>query len=505
MNALGYCRISDKDQSVYSLDSQKRTITEYCQRNGLNLIEVFTDDGESSYTFDRPDYAKLEAFIKKNKNVQYLIVYDLDRFSRNLAEALIKIKELQTKFGVKVLATTDSIDTDFTDPATFMMRAFKLMMAEGELHRIRARTKSGMLQAALSGRYVSRAPFGYENSRDAENKPLLLVDAEKAVIVRMIFKEFNSGHGIEEIKKMVRPLGFKLSGNSAIQHILQNPLYAGLIKVPAHKGKPETIQKAVHKAIVSESDFWNANAKLSGRNITRQKNEEVPLRGVMRCAECGKYMTAGNSKGRQKYYWYYLCSDHRKSFPATGAHRKMNEILDIFSFSQERIDWFKSELSKEISTHITDRGSIIAATEKALRQVQDKIAHAEEKHLLQPVSKHTYDKVMNRLRGQQVELERRLIELSAGEDDYFDRLKRLLPKLYDIRGTIEALDLHKQHEFFRLVFDNSLTYDGEVYRTAFLHPMFAHNELILKQKGLIIVDQSLSENSKSPISAPDRS
>jgi site-specific DNA recombinase len=505
MNALGYCRISDKDQSVYSIDSQKRTITEYCKRNNLNLVEIFTDEGESSYTFDRPDWEKLEAHLKKKKDIQYLIVYDLDRFSRNLAEALVKIKELQNKYDVKVLATTDSIDTDFADPSVFMMRAFKLMMAEGELHRIRQRTKSGMHQAALSGRYVSRAPWGFINTRDAEGKPLLIIDEERAIAIRLIFKEYNRGKGIEEIKKIITPLGFKLSGNSAIQHILSNPLYAGLIRVPAHKGNPETIQRAVHRGIVSEGEYWSAQEKLSAKKSTRQKNEEVPLRGVVRCHLCGNHMTAGNSKGRQKYYWYYLCPTHRKGFPAGDMHRKMNRILDLLSFDEETIERFKKDISENIKIHIGERSEIIARTTKYLRGVQDKISHAEEKHLLEPVSQATYNRVINKLRSQQVELERRLLELDLDEDQYWDQVKRLLPKLHDIRGTIESLDLVSQQAFIRLVFNDSYMYDGEVYRTTFLDPLFAHNALVLKEEGLLVIEQSSIKNARTPISAPDRS
>ncbi|WP_257668761.1 recombinase family protein [Parapedobacter tibetensis] len=55
---------------------------EYCKRNKVELASVFVDDGESSYTFDRPDYIALEKFIRQNKRqVKYLIVFDHDRFS----------------------------------------------------------------------------------------------------------------------------------------------------------------------------------------------------------------------------------------------------------------------------------------------------------------------------------------------------------------------------------------------------------------------------------------
>lgn len=64
--------------------------------NNVNVVEMFIDYGKKSYTFDRPDYIALEKFIKKHKNhVQYLVVLDHDRFSRNLPEALMKIEQLE--------------------------------------------------------------------------------------------------------------------------------------------------------------------------------------------------------------------------------------------------------------------------------------------------------------------------------------------------------------------------------------------------------------------------
>lgn len=47
MNAIGYIRISVKDQSVYSLEGQERSIRTYCTQHNLSLLNVFKDDGLS--------------------------------------------------------------------------------------------------------------------------------------------------------------------------------------------------------------------------------------------------------------------------------------------------------------------------------------------------------------------------------------------------------------------------------------------------------------------------
>src|SRR3546814_16885605 len=99
----------------------------------------------------------LEKFIRQNKReVKYLIILDHDRFSRNLAEALQKIEQLERKFGLKVLATNEPLDIDPSDPGVFIQRAFKYLMANHELFKIRKRARMGIdRQSVVEGKGVS--------------------------------------------------------------------------------------------------------------------------------------------------------------------------------------------------------------------------------------------------------------------------------------------------------------------------------------------------------------
>lgn len=486
--AVAYIRISIKDQSSYSLEGQERTIRDYCQRNELELIGLFKDDGESSYTFDRPDFKKLEAFLKKNPGVDYLVALDYDRFSRNLAEALMKIKELKTKFGIQVLATTDPFNTDFSDPSQFMMRAFKLMMAESELHRIRKRTKEGIYTAKLAGRAVNKAPYGYLNTKGADGKPTLAVDEEKALIVRRMFTAFIAGTPVEEIRKVVAPLGYKQAGSSAIQRILTNPLYAGLVKVPAYGDKPETLVDAIHPPIISKGQYWTAQGFLNEKKrVNFHANEEVPLKGVLRCPQCGAHLSASHSKGKKKYYWYYLCATHRKNFSAVKVESQFNEMLDLLSLSEKQINFLLKHLTKTINDHLKTRGQKVGEAQKALRSVMQKIETVEERYLEGGVSKETYSKVIAKNRSEAVELQRRIYELGLKGEEYFARLNNLMPMLYDLRGAYEILSLASKHRFISLLFGGNLTYTGAGFRTPYLDESFSHNALILKEKGLLEV------------------
>ena len=56
-----------------------------------------------------------------------------------------------------------------------------------------------------------------------------------------------------------------------------------------------------------------------------------------------------------------------------------------------------------------------------------------------------------------------------------------------------------------MVFDNNLYYQNGLYRTTRVIGEFAHNALILQEKGLLEIDEKKKWDPKVPLSADDRS
>ena len=151
------------------------------------------------------------------------------------------------------------------------------------------------------------APFGYLNSRGVDKEKIIVIDEGKAVAIRAIFKALLDGAPLKTVASIARGLGFKNHGNGNIQRVLRNPVYAGLVRVPAYKGKPSIVIKAKHSPIVSEGSYWQAQDILDmGQKDIKHLKDEVFLRGVLRCNCCNRIMTAGNSKGKTRYYWVLL-------------------------------------------------------------------------------------------------------------------------------------------------------------------------------------------------------
>ena len=61
MNAVIYCRVSSKEQvEGTSLDSQEKACKDYAAKNKLDVLQVFTDRGESAKFADRPQLLEID-------------------------------------------------------------------------------------------------------------------------------------------------------------------------------------------------------------------------------------------------------------------------------------------------------------------------------------------------------------------------------------------------------------------------------------------------------------
>src|SRR3989344_4649997 len=99
-NAIIYARVSSKDQlEGTSLETQERLAKEYAEKQGLKVLRVFVERGESAKTANRTEFNKALAFCSDKKNkVSYFIVYKLDRFARNQDDH-VTVKALLKRCG----------------------------------------------------------------------------------------------------------------------------------------------------------------------------------------------------------------------------------------------------------------------------------------------------------------------------------------------------------------------------------------------------------------------
>ena len=318
MRAVIYCRVSTTEQAQnLSLSTQQRLCREYCTREGLEVARVFVEEGESAKSLQRPVFLELLAFCQQNKGrIQAVVVYSLSRFSRNATDHHA-VRGLLVGLGIRLHSASERIDES---PMGRFMETILAGMAQWDNDVRAERTKVGMKEAVSRGRWVWRAPLGYQNSR-SRLKPSLIPDPAVAPLIKQAFDLYaNQSRERRALLKTLDGLGLKTKQGKALSiqsfhNLLRNPVYIG--RVRSSFGDE---QAGDFEPLVSEALFLRAQARLSGKGPAAESrhrdNPNFPLRRFVRCGLCQTPLTGSSPKGRTRKYAYYAC---RKGCPGISA------------------------------------------------------------------------------------------------------------------------------------------------------------------------------------------
>ena len=325
-----YCRVSTVEQTQnLSLETQERECRAYCERNGLDVAEVFVDGGASAKTANRPEFQRMLAYCSdRTKDVDFVVVHDLTRFSRD-SYVHFACRAVLRKAGVTLRAARQSIDD--TPEGHFLEWIFAgVAQLDNDLKA--RRTIIGMKAAQEKGRWTHKAPIGYLNGSKDSGEPSLIPDPERAHLVRMAF-DLAASQGLTkaEILRRVTALGLRTSmGNpvssQTLGRMLRNPIYRGRIE-----SSLGVSAKGDFEAIITDETYERTQARLDSRHSpARHKwdNPDFPLRRFAACAACGSPLTGGWSKSHTgRRYGYYNCPKCGTSVPRLKAHGQLLDLL----------------------------------------------------------------------------------------------------------------------------------------------------------------------------------
>ncbi len=105
--AVIYARYSSDSQTEQSIEGQMRVCEDYARNNDIVILARYIDRAMTGTNNNRPDFQRM---IKDSarREWNYILVYKLDRFSRNKYETAIHKKTLRDN-GVKVLSAMENI------------------------------------------------------------------------------------------------------------------------------------------------------------------------------------------------------------------------------------------------------------------------------------------------------------------------------------------------------------------------------------------------------------
>ena len=105
--AVIYARYSSERQTEQSIEGQLHVCSDYAKRNDLVIVGTYIDRAMTGTNDNREDFQRMLKDSDK-KSFDYVLVYKLDRFSRNKYEMAIHRKHLKDN-GVKILSAMENI------------------------------------------------------------------------------------------------------------------------------------------------------------------------------------------------------------------------------------------------------------------------------------------------------------------------------------------------------------------------------------------------------------
>ena len=421
MRAYVYCRVSTQEQARddhYSLANQETRARDYIKHKSWRCVKVLREVG-SGKSAERESYRELLRAIR-NHLVDVVVVYRLDRLSRNVVDVYNAL-DLFRQQEVAFVSVQESFDT--TTAMGRAMLGVAAVFAQLTREMIAENVKDGLLRRAQSGKYTGSSharPYGYEYSGGA-----LQVREEEAQVLRRIFRLYTEqGWGLHRIAVLLNAEGIPTAqglqgrwGSNTVLRMLHNPLYAGRVR---HCGLE---YPGEHEPIIS-AELFSAAQELSrqrARMAPRAKSSPYLLSGLLKCGQCGRALIIHQTPGRTG-----------KPPFLSYRHPSLARLPRCPSFQRgaERIDALVIEEVRKVAASPQRRQAALTQARQELKARGKPLGH-ERDELLSKLAEgdRTFDRWAERLTREAI------------DEEQFERLNRAhLEEKRQLRKRLEAIE-----------------------------------------------------------------
>ena len=463
-----YLRVSTSYQADRdSLPMQRKDLVGYCEY-ALNISDytVFEDAGYSGKNTDRPAFQKMMMQIR-NGMYSHLLVWKIDRISRNLLDFAQMYEELKT-LGVTFISRNEQFDTS-TAMGEAMLKMV-LIFAELERKTTAERVTATMISRANDGTWNGgRVPFGYDYNKETQT---FSINGDESYIVLQMYDLYEKTDSLVRTARELNKLGYVSRQHNpfspvSIWIILRNPWYVGTYrynyyKIPGRRAVKEESEWVVienhHSPLVSKERFdhvqkmldSNARYRNTPGRSSKQKNVNI-FSGLIWCSCCGAAFTASPGKLHASGYrsTKYGCPNVRKTKTCNAKYTSdpvigeflLNFILNVIN-AQKGFEKISSPADLESrllrGDAFRDVAKIDSASVAALYEMLSSFSPADSVLLKKPSVKKDLDPELRKLRADKRKTERALARL---DHIYLYSNKQMSDKEYLVKKNDLMTDL----------------------------------------------------------------
>ena len=294
---LGYVRVSTQRQGRgVSLAEQRDAIMRYAAREGFRIVDWF-EERESASKKGRPVFARMMRRLEKGKAIG-VVVHKVDRSARNHSD-WAELNVLADR-GFDVRFAADGID--LRSRGNRLVADVQAVVAMDYSRNLRDEVRKGLYGRLKQGMYPFAAPVGYVNcggGRPKEPHPVM------GPLVQQAFELYATGKycldtlAEEMFTRGLRSHGGSRVGRSSLSKLLNNPFYAGVIRI-LRTGQTFA---GIHPPLISKAVFHRVRDVLLGKTPHRQVKHDFVYRRLLTCGTCGRSLIGELRKG----HTYYRC------------------------------------------------------------------------------------------------------------------------------------------------------------------------------------------------------
>ena len=484
-----YTRVSSKEQAENngSLEVQKKYCDDYSKSNNIPIKAYFGGKYESAKTDGRKEFKRMVEYVRKNKNISYIIIFNFDRFSRTGSSASFLSEQLG-KEGVIVKSVTQDIDT--TTAIGRLQENFFHLLNNFDNRLKSDRTTINTREVMLKGYWPYMTPLGYQNLKPKQRAcfhEYVITDVGREI--KKGFQMISEGKYLfTEIIDRLRRKGVDITTKS-FRHIFSNPFYAGFVTGRLVGGK---LIKGKHPQLIDIKTFLAVQEILNGQPVAGvpkvSRHDEVPLKIFAKDEESGIVFTGYKTKG----IWYYKTKNSPS--PVNINANKLNSFFVTLLTKYQYNQAYKKKLEKAIMENLKKRLSTqqneVALTKKKISEKKSFLEKVELKFINDQISEELYQKHASQIKEEIKQLSQELETTSISSSNFENAVSKCLSIAQNLSQTWISAEYEHKQSLQKLVFPEGILYNKKngAVRTPRVNSLFEAIPLLIsdwegKEKG----------------------
>ena len=335
--AVIYARYSSEKQTEQSIEGQIRVCNEFAAKNDIKIVDTYIDRATTGTNDNRAAFQKMLSDSDKKPIWDLVLVYALDRFGRNSIEVAVNKQRLQKNNIILISATQrTSVNIDGTKNLDgIILENVLIGLSEYYSAELSQKVRRGQRESRQKGNFLGgKVPYGYR----VENKKVL-IDEERAEVIRLIFQLYANGKCVREILDELNRIGILYNGKpmyqSTLFKILKLEKYTGIYRYDGE------IYTNIYPQIIPIPLFERVQKMMEHNKLgANSRNTDFVLKGKLYCGLCGMKINgdSGTSHTGVKKF-YYTCSNKKRFRKCNKTSIKKDEMEQmVFDYTFKMLD-----------------------------------------------------------------------------------------------------------------------------------------------------------------------